>query len=86
MTCSLTKGRRKYSWKNCVDNDETSKYTNILKKKEQHNEGEIDSTVNIVIQTEILTEQNEIENLKVLLEEKKHKIKKHNQKMKQQYQ
>ena len=45
--CSLTKRRRKYSCQNCVDNDEISKYTKILKKKEQHNEGETNSTVNI---------------------------------------
>ena len=74
MIYSLTKGRRKYSCQNCVDNDEISKYTKILKKNEQHNEGEINSTVNIDAQTEITTEQKEIENLKVLLEEKEHKI------------
>ena len=33
MICSLTKGRRKYSCQNCVDNDEISKYTKILNKK-----------------------------------------------------
>ena len=74
MICSLTKVRRKYSCQNCVDNDEISKYTKILKKNEQHSEGEINSTVNIDVQTEITTEQKEIENLKVLLEEKEHKI------------
>ena len=73
MLCSLTKGRRKYSCQNCVDNDEISKCTKILKKKE-HNEEEVNSTVNIDVQTEITTEQKEIENLKVLLEEKEHKI------------
>ena len=71
---SLTKGRRKYSCQNCVDNDEINKCTKILKKKEQHTEREINSTVNIDVQTEITTEQKEIENLKVLLEEKEHKI------------
>ena len=71
---SQTTGRRKYSCQNCVDNDEISKYTKILKKNEQHNEGEINSTVNIDVQTEITTEPKEIENLKVLLEEKEHKI------------
>ena len=38
MLCSLTKGRRKYSCQNCVDNDEISKCTKILNKKEQDNE------------------------------------------------
>ena len=74
MICSLTKGRTKYWCQNCVDNDEISKCTKLLKEKEQHNEGEINSTVNIDVQTEITTEQKEIENLKVLLEEKEHKI------------
>ena len=74
MICSLTKGRRKYSCQICVGNDEISKYTKIIKKKEQHNEGEINTTVNIDVQTEITTEQKEIKNLKVLLEEKEYKI------------
>ena len=74
MICCLTKGRRKYSCQNCVNNDEISEYTKILKKKEQHNEGESNSTINNDVQTEITTEQKEIENLKVLLEEKEHKI------------
>ena len=74
MICSLTKGRTKYWCQNCVDNDEISKCTKLLKEKEQHNEGEINSTVNINVQTEITTEPKEIENLKVLLEEKEHKI------------
>ena len=74
MICSLPKGRRKYLRQNCVDNDEISKCTKILKKKEKHNEGEINSTVNIDVQTEITAEQKEIENLKVLLEEKERKI------------
>ena len=73
MICSLTKGRRKYSCQNFVDN-EISKCTKVLKKKEQHNEGEVNSTANTGVQTEITTEQKEIENLKVLLEEKEHKI------------
>ena len=66
MICSLPKGRRKYLRQNCVDNDEISKCTKILKKKEKHDEGETNSTVNIdvQIQTEITTEQKEIENLK----------------------
>ena len=55
---------------NCVDNDEISKYSKMLNKKEQHNEEETNNTVNIDIQTEITTEEKEIENLKVLLEEK----------------
>ena len=41
------------------------------------------------MQTKITTEEKEIENVKVLLEEKEHKInilEKHNKKMKQQYQ
>ena len=50
MICSLTKGRRKYSCQNCVNNNEISKYTKILKKKEQHNEGESNSTINIDVQ------------------------------------
>ena len=63
MMCSLTEGRRKYSCQNCVDNDEIPKYTKILnKKKEKHN------------RKEITTEEKEIENLKVLLEEKEQKI------------
>ena len=62
------------SSQNCVDNDEINKCTKILKRKEQHTEREINSTVNIDVQTEITTEQKEIENLKVLLEEKEHKI------------
>ena len=33
MICSLTKGRRKYSCQNCVDNDEKNKHTKILEKR-----------------------------------------------------
>ena len=64
MICGLTKGRRKYSCQNCVDNGEISKYTKILKKK-KHNEGEINNTVNIGITSEITAEQKEFENLKL---------------------
>ena len=74
MICSLTNGWRKYSYQNCVDNDEMSKYTKILNKQEQYNERETNNTVNFDIQREITTEEKEIENLKVLLEEKEHKI------------
>ena len=74
MLCSLTKGRRKYLCQNFVGKDEISKYTKILNKKEQHNEEKTNNTVNIDIQIEITTEQKEIENLKILLEEKEHKI------------
>ena len=52
MLCSLTKGRRKYSCRNCVDKDEISKYTKILNKKEQRNEEKTNNTVNIDIQTD----------------------------------
>ena len=52
------------SSQNCVDNDEINKCTKILKKKEQHTEREINSTVNIDVQTEITTEQKEIKNYK----------------------
>ena len=51
-----------------------SKYTKILNKQEQYNERETNNTVNFDIQREITTEEKEIENLKVLLEEKEHKI------------
>ena len=54
--------------------DEISKYTQILNKKEQHNEEKTNNTLNIDMQTEITTEKKEIENLKILLEEKEHKI------------
>ena len=52
------------SSQNCVDNDEINKCTKILKRKEQHTEREINSTVNIDVQTEITTEQKDIENYK----------------------
>ena len=52
------------SFQNCVDNDEINKCTKILKRKEQHTEREINSTVNIDVQTEITTEQKEIKNYK----------------------
>ena len=74
MICSLTKRRRKYSCQNCVDNDEISKYTEILNKKEQHNEEESNNKVNIYIQTVITAEEKEIKNLKVIHEEKELKI------------
>ena len=73
MICSLTKRRRKYSCQNCVDNNEINKHTKIL-KKEQQNEGETNNTVNADIQTDITTKDREMENLKVLFEEKEHKI------------
>ena len=60
MLCSLTKGRRKYSCRNCVDKDEISKYTKILNKKEQHYEEKTNNTVNIDIQTEITTEKKKL--------------------------
>ena len=51
MICSPSKGRRKYSCQNYLDNyldnDEISKYTKILNKKEQDNEKETNNTVNI---------------------------------------
>ena len=84
MICSLTKGKRKFSCQNCVGNDEISKYTKMFNKKEQYNEEEINNTVNIEIQIEITIEEKEMKNLlsienllksmKLLLEEKEHKI------------
>ena len=74
MICSLSKGRRKCSCQNCADNDEISKYTKMLNRDEWHNKGETNNTVNIDIQTKVTTEEKEIENLKVLLGEKQHKI------------
>ena len=84
MICSLTKGKRKFSCQNCVGNDEISKYTKMFNKKELYNEEEINNTVNIEIQIEITTEEKEMKNLlsienllksmKLLLEEKEHKI------------
>ena len=52
MLCSLTKGRRKYSCRNCVDKGEISKYTKILNKKKQRNEEKTNNTVNIDIETD----------------------------------
>ena len=46
----------------------------MLNKDEWHNKGETNNTVNIDIQTKVTTEEKEIENLKVLLGEKQHKI------------